>query len=191
MLKVEEIHNSLLNSASYIISNGETVVLIDCGDIDKLIDRLNNSVPNAILLTHCHFDHIYGLQQLIEIYPETNIYCSEYTFNGLKDYRQNLSYIFKDIPFEFDPKGNFNFIVEGSFFIGSMKIESLYTPGHSSDCMTYKIEDCIFTGDSHIPFAKVFTKWPFSNKLKATESEKRIIDLVIEKQLKVYSGHWH
>ena len=74
--------------------------------------------------------------------------------------------------------------------INGLEIEVLSTPGHSDDNFTYIIGNNIFTGDSYIPFAKLFTKWPRSNKQQALENEQKLKQLIKERKLNVYQGHW-
>lgn len=190
-IRVDIIHNELLQSASYIITYKETLIIIDCGNSEKLIKLLGkNKKPNAIILTHCHQDHIYGLSNFLSYYPCVPIYCSQSTLEGLKDEEQNLSYIIPEYPINFIHEKQVITIEEGFLNINELSIKAISTPGHSDDCMTYIIDDCIFTGDSYIPFSRVFTKWPRSNKTLAVENEKKIISLINERQLNVYCGHW-
>lgn len=79
---------------------------------------------------------------------------------------------------------------EGITKIDDLSVEVLSTIGHSEDCISLIIEDNIFTGDSHIPFAKVFTKWPTSDKVLAKDSEERLLRVIEERNLNVYPGHW-
>ena len=71
-----------------------------------------------------------------------------------------------------------------------MKVEVISTPGHSEDCLSYIIEDNIFTSDSYIPLAKVFTKWPTSNKSLALDNEAMLKEIAETRNLKVRPGHW-
>lgn len=190
-IKVKVIHNELLHSVSYILSLKDKLIIVDCGDYEKIIKTIGlNRKPVAILLTHCHQDHVYGLSQFLEQYPFVTVYCSQSTLDGLKNEEQNLSYIIPEYPFVFNKEEQVVVINEGIQMIDGFPIEVISTPGHSDDCMSYIIEDNIFTGDSYIPFAKVFTKWPRSNKVLATENEKKLINLINKRQLKVYCGHW-
>lgn len=190
-ITIEVIHNKLLQSSSYILSFEEVLIIVDCGDSKKIINAIGlNRKPTAIFLTHCHQDHVYGLLQLLEQYPFLTVYCSQSTFDGLKNEEQNLSYIISESTWAFNKEKQVIIINEGILMVNDLTIEVISTPGHSDDCMSYIIGDNIFTGDSYIPFAKVFTKWPRSNKVLANENEKKIISLINERQLKVYPGHW-
>lgn len=185
-MEIKIIQNELLQSASYLF--GE--YLVDCGDSNKIIEMIGNSELKGIFLTHCHQDHIYGIETILKRYPSARVYCSEKTYKGLKDERLNLSYIIPEHSFNFTFDNNVVILDEGVHLIGDMQVEVVSCIGHSEDCLAYIIEENFFTGDAHIPFAKVFTKWPTSKKDLAIESEKKLLQIIAERNLKIRPGHW-
>ncbi|MCC5794364.1 MAG: MBL fold metallo-hydrolase [Chromatiales bacterium] len=54
------------NSAAVLESDGQPLLLIDCGPEvpAAFAARHGNALPPALFLTHCHLDHIGGLEQL-------------------------------------------------------------------------------------------------------------------------------
>ena len=191
MCRISIIKNQLLQSCTYIIENDD-LWLIDCGDYQQIAYYINQSEREfkGIFLTHCHQDHIYGLCELMKQFPTTKIFCSTLTVQGLNDDKMNLSYIITEYPFYFDNNENVVVLNEGKHVIDGLEIEVISTPGHSDDCLAYIIGNNIFTGDSYIPFEKVFTKWPRSNKELAIENEHRLKQLIEGRNLNVYPGHW-
>lgn len=185
-MNVITIKNELLQSATYFIGD----YLVDCGGSDMIFESLEGRELNGIFLTHCHQDHVYGLEKVLEKFQDAKIYCSQKTFEGLKDPMLNLSYIMPDYDFTFNHDENVVILSEGITKIDDLSVEVLSTIGHSEDCISLIIEDNIFTGDSHIPFAKVFTKWPTSDKVLAKDSEERLLRVIEERNLNVYPGHW-
>lgn len=182
------IKNALLQSASYIIGN----YLVDCGDADAIVKEAKSRkiTIKGIFLTHCHQDHIYGIPQVMEVYPNAKIYCSHQTYLGLKDERLNLMYIMPEFAFNFTYEDNVVELTEGKHLIDDMVVEMITCNGHSNDCQSWIIEDNLFTGDAHIPFAKVFTKWPTSNKELALMSEQKLLSIAKERNLTICPGHW-
>lgn len=180
------IENELLQSATYYFDG----YLVDCGDSDKILNVLEGKELKGIFLTHCHQDHIYGIEKVLGRYPMAKVYCSQRTLEGLKDDNLNLSYIMPDYSFQFDKEENVVVLDDGIHNIDNLKVEAISTPGHSADCMSYIIEDNIYTGDSYIPFAKVFTKWPTSNKALALKNEVKLKEFSETRNLKVRPGHW-
>lgn len=191
-MNIKQIKNKLLQSCSYLIEIGNSQYLIDCGDIAQIFNIINCECRElkGVLLTHCHQDHIYGLSGLLKRYPRAKIFCSEITAKGLTDDVVNLSYIMPEYSLEFIDERNVEILNEGKQCIAGLEVEVIYTPGHSDDSLSYIIENNIFTGDSYIPFAKVFSKWPRSNKFQALENEQKLKNMIQERNLIVYPGHW-
>lgn len=185
-MNIIEIKNSLLQSTTYLIND----YLVDCGNSPKILEILAERKLQGIFLTHCHIDHVYGIEKVLKMYPCAKIYCSEKTLNGLKDPNLNLSYILPDYSLSFTKEENVVILTEGKHQIGNLQVVVLSTVGHSEDCISFIIENNIFTGDAYIPFAKVFTKWPTSNKMEAFQSEHKLLDIIKERNLNVLPGHW-
>ena len=66
--------------------------LVDIGDYV----RTEKAIPKGkkikgLLLTHIHFDHIYGINELCQHHPECDVYTSAYGKEALMDDRKNLS----------------------------------------------------------------------------------------------------
>ena len=81
------IQNELLQSATYLFDG----YLVDCGDSEKIINALEGKKLKGIFLTHCHQDHIYGIEKVLSQSPHAKVYCSQKTFKGLHDDTLNLS----------------------------------------------------------------------------------------------------
>lgn len=190
-LIVKQFNNQLLHSCSYIIDE-DFLVLIDPGESISLIDYIKKSGKElkAIFLTHCHADHIYGLVDIIELFPKTPVFCSCSTSKGMFNDKQNLSFTIPDRPIHISKSLNIKILAEGEYKINGLKVRVLETPGHSDDCLSYIVYNHIFTGDSYIPFSKVFAKWPRSQKDLAYENETKLKRLIEDYALIVHPGHW-
>ena len=92
MLQVDRIVNSIFDSITWLLSETESnhVWLVDCGDIDPILEKLKGKTVAGVLLTHAHFDHIYGLPELIKHLPECKIYTNEAGLIALADARKNM-----------------------------------------------------------------------------------------------------
>ena len=126
----------------------------------------------------------------MECFPDAKIYCSEMTHKGLLDDSLNLSYVMPEFSFSFIYNDNVVELTEGILRIDDMSVEMIICNGHSNDCQSYIIGNSLFTGDAYIPFAKVFTKWPTSNKVLAIESEQKLMHLANDRKLIIRPGHW-
>ncbi|MGI6122877.1 MAG: MBL fold metallo-hydrolase [Acetivibrionales bacterium] len=189
-VQVGYIVNSVYSSRTYYlyVSGCPDVWLVDCGDTDLLVRELESLKEagfsiKGVLLTHAHYDHIYGLPRLVELFPEVRIYTNEIGRKMLGSDKLNMS------KYHEDP------IVVGSEHVAlcedGSRIEMFngieakvhFTPGHNPSCLTYEVGDYLFTGDSYIPGIKVVTNLPGGNKELAAQSLERILELAEGKVL--------
>ena len=167
----------------------KNVYLIDAGNSDEVLNSLNpNQKVKAIFLTHAHFDHIYGINQIVDNFPNCKIYCSEYTSEALSSEKLNLSFYHLD-PIVFNGK-HINFLYDGMSIelFTDYQIKVLETEGHNKGCLSYIICEGIFTGDSLIPGHSVVTKLKSGNKSEAIKSVQKIYKF-LENDQKIYPGH--
>lgn len=129
-----------------------TIVDPGCYDSEELSIISNfvakhNLKPVCIMLTHAHFDHIYGVAELTKLYS-----IPAYAHSNEKSTIENTNpqicrlYDLK-LPEEF----TITPVTEGETIeVGSMKFAVLETPGHSQGglCFYEKSEDLLFSGDT-------------------------------------------
>lgn len=137
--------NNAMGTNSYllILDNKECYIIDASSELSgfKKIIKDENLDLKAILLTHAHFDHIMGLDNLKE-YFKVDIVCHVKEKNVLNNQNINLSsMIGRKIEFEADVYLTGE---EGSF--GSIKY--FLTPGHTSGGVCYQIDKHLFTGDT-------------------------------------------
>lgn len=178
--------NSIFNSNTYILENKscDYCWLIDIGDAAPFLDKNN---IKGIFLTHTHFDHIYGINKIIEKFPNCTIYTSKSGSEALYSDKLNLSkYHESSLIFE---GSNISVLNENDKIevFPNIYLEVIETPGHCSSCLTYYTDNYIFTGDSYIPGLNVVTNLPRGNKLQAQESLEKIISVIGLKT--ICSGH--
>lgn len=179
-MRVERFINSIFTSNSYILytDDNETAYVIDPGDSIPILDWLieNNKVLNGIFLTHSHFDHIYGINDLLEKFPDIIIHASFFAKEGMMCEKLNGSR-YMEMPFVVDSP-NVNIIKEAdSILLWEGKyLNVIETPGHNRDCISLQIGENLFTGDALIPGIKVVAKSKYSDKVQAEISIKRIFN---------------
>lgn len=192
MLEIHDITNSIFTSKTYILSKEgyDKAWLVDIGDVEPVLEYLNTKhlVVEGVLLTHAHFDHIYGLEDLVTHYPECKVYVTEYTKQALASDKLNMSRYHGD-RINYD-KNNVVVVCEGEsmiLFEDESPITFYETPGHNPGCLTMVMGDLIFTGDAYIPGVVTNTRLPRANKEQAKESLERILQLAKGKM--VFTGH--
>jgi len=137
----------------YILSVGERALIVDPGDEgNRIITYLatNGLKPEAILLTHGHFDHIGALEAVMKQY-EIPVYAhlaeKEYFTNA--DY--NLSWKAGRAKIELTDLSTFQFIeVDGVLEIMDLPVEIRHVPGHSSGSIAFYFADdeVVISGDA-------------------------------------------
>ena len=194
MVDLSFIVNTVFSSKTYIIRcNGvgddKDCWIVDCGDVDKVLAMGLN--VRGVLLTHVHYDHIYGLNRLLRSMPEATVYTNADGYAALQNPRLNFSRYHTEAPDFILKQTNAVRIIEAEGKIkleGGIEVEALFTPGHTPNCISYVVGDCLFTGDAYIPGIKVVTTFPRSNKEDAQNSLERLKALE-QRGLKIQPGH--
>lgn len=186
-MTIHQIVNSIFNSCSYVLTQDKRSWLVDCGDVDQILPLVDGKLQ-GVLLTHAHFDHIYGLNNLESLFPGVPVYTVMSGLNGLMSDKLNFSRYYGE-PFIFDSPDNVKLVNDGdciSLFDG-VEIKAVATPGHSPGCVTWLTSNAIFTGDSYIPGVKTVANLPHSDKDLALKNEALIRQMVENRS--IYPGH--
>lgn len=176
---VKQIINPLFNSNTYVLSQAKSnrVWLIDIGEFEKVLQFLKkDDIIRGVFITHSHFDHIYGINALIDAFPDCVVYASGFAEKGLFSEKLNMSFYHED-PVVF--KGsNIHVLREGDRveLFKNLFLEVLETPGHNEGSLSFKVGPYLFTGDSYIPNVKVVTKLKSGNRLESEKSLRKIFD---------------
>lgn len=194
-MNILPIHNSIMNSVTYVLYREDVdyCVLIDCGFSEGLIASLQKlgKRVNAVFLTHAHYDHIYGLNMLLEHFPDALVYTNEEGREALTDIKKNFSKYHPELePFVFKHTENVRLLEEGErVLLGDERMQVFFTPGHDVTCFSFIIGNYLFTGDAYIPGVKTVMTFPRSNKIDAVASLERLKALE-RKGYIIRSGHF-
>ena len=190
MLQVKQIVNEVFSSNTYVVFDEDYNYcwLVDIGDFQKVTDALPPNIEiRGVFLTHVHFDHIYGANMLHEAFPKSVIYTNAYGHDALYNDKKNFS-LYHESSFVYEGKEVIILGERGSLEISpNVYIDYYTTPGHSNSCITYVVQNWVFTGDSYIPGIKVVTKLPGGDRTLAKESQERI--LLLARNKTICPGH--
>lgn len=178
-MAVQPYCNSLFSSMSYRVGD----ILVDPGD-----DWEGFEGVEAVLLTHGHFDHIYGLNEVCRRNPEAKVFTNEEGAKMLTDAKKNMSH-YHETPFMFQYPERVVMVSDGEEVdVGvGLVAKAVFTPGHHPSCVTWVVGNALFTGDAYILGCKTVTNLPGGDKLQAEESLKRIRELALG--MTIYPGH--
>jgi glyoxylase-like metal-dependent hydrolase (beta-lactamase superfamily II) len=165
-------------------------VIIDPGDeperILEAVEALGVAVE-AILLTHCHFDHI-GAVAPVARSTGAPVHCPEIEVPVLADI---MSYVpwpgfgpFESYEADHRVAGGEHLSIAG------LEIDVLFTPGHSPGHVTYAIPDraALFPGDVLFKGSVGRTDLPGGDWDTLLESIRGLVDAYPEETV-VYPGH--
>ena len=191
-MKVKRFINSIFTSNSYILytDDEKEVWGIDPGDSNQITDwlQIHDKKLKGIFITHAHFDHIYGINDLQKIFPEIPCYASLYAREGMISEKLNGS-VYHEMPYVVKRK-DIKIIKEGDSIKlwKNITLNVFETPGHNRDCLSFQIGKNLFTGDALIPGIKVFTKFKGANKAQAIMSVNRIFEEFAD-DIRIWPGH--
>jgi len=192
-ISIKKIVNKPIDSNSYVLytNKNKSCIVIDPGTEDcyELIGFLNdyNLTPEYIILTHEHFDHIWGVNKLKDTF-NCKIVCSKYCSEKIIDKKKNMSVFYNQIGFE-TYHSDITVTNSSKLKWNASSIQFLETPGHSDGCVCILIENSLFTGDTIIKNLKTVIKLPGGSNSKLKESLELIDNKFYGKQIMIYAGH--
>lgn len=188
---VTKIVNSFFASNTFVLTEEgiNECWLVDVGDIEPIMEIVENREVKGVFITHAHYDHIYGINKLVERFPKCIVYISQYGKDGLFSDKLNFSR-YHDDSIIFNGE-HIKVLEEGDevMLFPDVVLEAIYTPGHDWGCMSFKVGNNLFTGDSYIPGIKVVTNFPKSNKEQAVESLVRLQEMEMKFGYNICAGH--
>lgn len=168
-----------------------TALIVDPGEeadrLLKAVDELGIEKVEAILVTHTHFDHV-GAVAPIARATGAPVYCPELE-------REVLANIMDYVPWPgFGPFESYeaDHTVAGgeTLELAGMKLDVLFTPGHSPGHVTYAIRDerALFSGDVLFQGSVGRVDLPGGDWPTLLSSIQSLVD-EFEPETVVYPGH--
>lgn len=142
-----DIHDKRLR-ASVFVETGDTRVLIDCGpDFRQQMLGQEFRKIDAVLLTHIHYDHVGGLDDLRPFcaFGEINIFADRYTADEL---RHTIPYCFAEHKYPGVPNINVRVISpHDGFMVGDMSVIPVRIMHDKLPILGYRIGDLLYITD--------------------------------------------
>ena len=191
MIKIESRVLGPVATNCYLIinlDNNESIIVDPADSPESIYDMVVRSAsrPQAILLTHGHFDHIGAANEVREHY-EIKIYASCDEEKLLASPARNLSNAYgMSLRVTADVLHNDGDILE----LAGLKIKAIHTPGHTEGGTCYYIESIgvLFSGDTLFCESVGRTDFPGGSMSDIVHSIKDKL-MVLPDDTKVYTGH--
>ncbi len=111
----------------------EAAVVDPAWDVPKILEtaRQDGMRINRIIITHAHFDHINGVNELLAA-TDAKVSVHKREAQNLQVEKANLE------------------LVEGGqeIALGNLKLSFLHTPGHTPGSQCIRVADCLLAGDT-------------------------------------------
>ena len=175
-----------IDANNYLLTDNDEAVLIDCSEAKhEVLSALKGKKLKFILLTHGHFDHVLGVNEMRE---KTG---AKVLINKEDVVRMNES---ADIMRTFGvqgvetPKAD-DFLNDGDTLkFGNTEIKVIATPGHTQGCVCYLIDGKLFSGDTLFKESVGRCDLPGGNFQKLSDSVKNRL-FTLDDNTIVYPGH--
>jgi len=194
-MEIQKIPVAPIGANCYIVSEKEKAFIIDPGgDADRIISAAKDFDVRYILLTHAHFDHISGLNNVSAAFPDAKVAIHIFEHDWLYSPQLNFS---EEFGFTFVFKGKVNLKLEDgiSLDFAGTKIDVIHTPGHTPGSTCFYIEKSgkcenpvLFSGDTLFRSSIGRTDFPGGDGRKIMESIKTKLLLLPDETI-VYPGH--
>jgi hydroxyacylglutathione hydrolase len=193
-MNIHDIVLGELQTNGYVLTSDDAAgkcLIIDSGlENSQLISYLKemNLTPEAIILTHGHADHIVGVRDLRENFPDISVVIHKNDAEMLTNPMMNLSAL-AGTNFQTDPADT---LLEGGQKISfaGIELEVLETPGHTPGgiCLYSKDDNVVFAGDTLFLRSVGRSDFPGGSHDQLITSIKEKL-MTLPPATKVYTGH--
>lgn len=135
---------------TFIITNGNSVVIVDPGgDPELIIDEVKNYSDITILLTHSHYDHMGATNEVMAALPEAKLYAHKKCVELASNTETNICQFLMGIDYALEYPATEELSDKVEFFCGDIRIIPLHSTGHSGGHLCYYLpeEKAILCGD--------------------------------------------
>jgi len=187
MIKIDTLPLGSYQTNCYIVWDdaAKTCAVIDPGfEPERILARLSllGLTPDAILLTHGHFDHVGAVETLVKT-TGCGLWMSQSDYTQPKTPIHNYLY-----PLHDKQSPVVSFCEEGETIpAGGLEFSVLETPGHTHGSVCYLCEDAMFCGDTLFAGGCGRTDLPGGDRIVMAQTLDRLSRLEID--CRIFPGH--
>lgn len=195
--------DNLTESNCYIIKESGSCLIIDPNNFSNINDFIskNQCIPELVILTHEHCDHIAGLNELRTKFNIT-VLASTACSNGIKNTTLNMTHMMESYLYF---KSNGTILISYPRFtcdaadqtftdLFSLTWRNHYfnlisVPGHTPGSICIIVDNqLLFSGDYFIPGESIILRLPGGNELAYKTIGKKVLQNLPE-NIQAYPGH--
>lgn len=187
-MRIEQMVLGQFATNCYIVSGAKTgrAVIIDPADDAPLILKRIGGMgvtPEAVLLTHGHYDHFLAVPGLQKEWKGLPVYC--HPLDCPKETEEyDMGQVFPTVTAFSDVRP----LSDGQeLSVAGLDFKVLHTPGHTPGSVTFLVKDAMFSGDTLFAGSIGRTDFDGGDDGKMMESLKRLGS--ISENYRVFPGH--
>lgn len=190
-LNVKNLHLGALNSNCYIAQTAKSqCIAVDIGGNPRIVLeylKMTKMKLTKILLTHGHFDHIDGVEQVRrETGAEVFIHEADVPKLSSEELSLRSSMYFSSD--DYMPIEKYTVVHDGDEIEdGAYHFRVIHTPGHSKGSVCYMTYGVLFTGDTLFCGSIGRTDFPDSDSGDMIKSLKKLYSII--GSYKIFPGH--
>ncbi len=185
---IETVTVGKLEENCYLVGDPEALLVIDPGDeAEKILAciREKNYKVSYVVLTHCHYDHIGAVA---EVMKETGarLLLGQAENENYHSRRVTLCGYFTPKTEQPEPD---RLLSDGEIIeAGAYQFRVITTPGHTSGSLCLLCEEALFSGDTILKHTIGRADFPTGSLASLVNSIKNKL-FVLDDHIKVYPGH--
>ena len=185
-MNIETFEAGPLGANNYLLTEGNEAVLIDCSGVtEDELKALEGIKLKYILLTHGHFDHVLGVNEMRSI-TGAKVFVFEDDIERMEE-SNAIMHTFGASDIE-TPIAD-EFLKDGKVIkLGDNEIKVIHTPGHTEGGACFLVDGKLFSGDTLFKDYVGRCDLPGGNFTKISDSVMNKL-FKLDDDIVVYPGH--